>query len=175
MLKKINKILILIKIFLIIGIISKINVNYREKIHYYLYEDNFAYSEFRNIYNKYLGDYFPLNHIDNNTKEVFSEKIKYSEINKYLDGYKLKVEKNYLVPAISSGIITYIGEKENYGNVIIIMGEDGVNIWYGNIQNSTYKLYDSIEKGTYLGEVNEYLYLVFLKEKQYLNYEEYLQ
>jgi len=172
----IYRFLLVLVLFLILGIICKSNLNYRNKIHYYLYEDNLVFSTFRDFYNKYLGDVFPLNYIGNDTIVVFSEKIKYSSISKYLDGYSLDVGYNYLVPIISDGIVTYVGEKKNYGNVIIVMGNDGVNIWYGNIKNSNFKLYDSVSSGDFVGEVcNDKLYLVFNDGDEYLDYSYYLQ
>ena len=68
-----------------------------------------------------------------------------------------------------------MGEKENYGDVIIVQGIDGVEIWYGNMANTSVKLYDYIEKGTLLGEVTDnILYLVYSKDGNILNYQEYL-
>lgn len=176
MIKILYKYLLLFILFLVLGIISKSDLDYRNKIHYYLYEDNFAFSSFRNFYDKYLGDVFPLKFVKSDTVSVFSEDIKYSSINKYLDGFALKVSSNYLVPSINGGIVTYIGDKENYGNVIIVMGNDGVSVWYGNISNCSFKLYDSVDSGDIIGEVDgDSLYLVFNKGNEYLGYEDYLQ
>ena len=71
---------------------------------------------------------------------------------KYEEGYKLLVEDNYLVPAIQSGVVVFIGNKDNIGNVITIEGEDGSTVTYGNIKNTDIKLYEYINKGKYLGE-----------------------
>jgi len=175
MIKVINKCLILLILFLSLGIICKQNINFRNKIHYYLYEDNLAFSNFRNFYNKYLGDVFPLNYVGDDTISVFSEDIKYSSINKYLDGYSLKVGSNYLVPVIQGGVVTYVGEKEDYGNVVIVMGDDGVNIWYGNIKNHNFKLYDTVNVGDFIGEVSgDLLYLAFYDGNQFLDYDSYM-
>ena len=66
--------------------------------------------------------------------------------------------------------------KDNYGNSIVIQGMDEVEITYGNISNSSLKLYDYIEKGELLGEVNgNNLYLVYSKDGNNLDYEEYLK
>ena len=54
-----------------------------------------------------------------------------------------------MVPILESGIVLYIGEKENYGQTIIIEQIDGVEVYYSNI-NSNVKLYDYIEKGNLL-------------------------
>jgi len=50
----------------------------------------------------------------------------------------------------------------------------GVDFWYGNIASTSLKLYDYIEKGSLIGEVNNELYMIFSKDGKYLNYEEYI-
>lgn len=165
----------LVILFLSLAIICKTDLEYCDKINYYLYEDNLMFSSFRNFYNKYLGDVFPLNYVGSNTTAVFSENIQYSSISKYLDGYSLKVSSNYLVPAINEGIVTYIGEKDKYGNVVIVLGNDGVSVWYGNINNCSFKLYDSVVSGDFIGEVSgDMLYLVFFDGLDYIKYDNYL-
>ena len=70
----------------------------------------------------------------------------------------------------------YIGEKENYGRVIIIEGIDGVEIWYGFIESTTVNLYDYVEKNSYLGQTEEnILFLAYKKDGTFLNYKEYLK
>ena len=79
------------------------------------------------------------------------------------------------IQIIESGVVVYIGEKEGLGNVLVIEGEDGSTITYGNIKNSDVKLYEYINSGKYLGEANgNYLYLIILKDGEYLDIETYL-
>lgn len=173
--KFVSKFLVLFILFLSLGIICKSNATYRDKIHYYLYEDNLVFSSFRDFYNKYLGDVFPLNNVGNDTVSVFSENIQYSSMSKYLNGFSLTVGDNYLVPILRDGVVTYIGEKEDYGNVIIVMGDDGVNIWYGNIKNHNLKLYDTVKAGDLIGEVEQdTLYLLFYDGDKFLDYDTYM-
>lgn len=174
--KTIIKSLICIIIFLILGIISKKNIQYKELIKKQLYEETISFTKFENLYNKYLGGIFPIENINKNTiSPVFSENLNYKSISKYQDGAKLEVDKNYLIPNQENGIITYIGEKENYGKVIIIETEDNLNIWYGNICNYNIKLYDHLNKGDIIGETctNE-LYLVYKKNNKILDYNQYI-
>ena len=42
-------------------------------------------------------------------------------------------------------------------------------------RNANVKLYDYVTKGSLLGEIDEYLYLVYKKDGNILNYEEYLK
>ena len=131
---------------------------------------NFMQNE---VLEKYFGKILP--NTNDNVVKVFNEEISYISKEKYLDGYKLNVEKNYLVPNISSGVVVFIGDKEDFGNVIVIEGEDGSTIAYGNIKNSDIKLYDYVNSGQYLGEtVGDYLYLIMQKDGEYLDIEKYL-
>lgn len=136
-------------------------------------QENISFTKIKNLYNKYLGNIVPFENIIKDDTTVFNEKITYEEINNYKDGYELKVKKNYLVPIINSGIVVFIGEKEGYGNTIIVQGIDEVDYWYGNVDNTTVSLYDYVNKGTYLGtSVGEKLYLSFKKGNEYLDYDE---
>ena len=121
-----------------------------------------------------MGGVDSLNKVAKNTTPVFNETLTYNSKSKYLDGVKLEVSTNYLVPIIKEGLVVFSGEKEGYGNVIIIQGVDDINIWYGNMSNTSVKLYDYVEKGSLLGEVsNNTLYLVYEKDGKFLDIEEY--
>ena len=170
----INKLLVVIVLFLINLIAMKSNQTYKDFIYEKIYDNNFSFTKIKNFYNKYLGVEV-LDGIVNNTKPVFNETLTYNDESLYYDGVKLEVSSSYLVPTIKDGLVVFIGEKENYGDVIIVQGIDGVDIWYGNMANTSVKLYDYVEKGSLLGEVKDNnLYLVFSKEDKFLNYQEYL-
>ena len=162
-------------LFLILATICKYNNDYRDIIYKKIYLDNFSFTQVKQFYSKYLGGVSFLDKYVLDTKPVFNENLTYYEKSKYYDGVKLKVDNNYLIPSIESGIVVFKGEKEHYGNVVIIQGMDGVDIWYGNISTSNINLYDYIEEGSFIGEIiDETLYLVYSKGGNILNYEEYL-
>ena len=168
--------LTVIVLFLILAIISKSNQTYKDLIVTNLYEKNFSFTKVKNLYNKYLGGIVPLEKVNNEVIPIFNEDLEYTNESIYYDGVKLEVINNYLVPIIEEGLVVYIGEKENYGNVVIIEGIDGIDIWYGNMETTTVKLYDYVEKSTYLGTTKDnYLYLAYAKEGQFLDYKEYLK
>lgn len=170
-----SKILVLIVLFLINLIAMKSDTTYKEFIYDKIYDSNFSFAKIKDFYNKYLGGVEALDGIVNNTTPVFNESLVYNEKSIYHDGVKLEVTASYLVPVLQDGLVVFIGEKENYGDVIIVQGLDGIDIWYGNMANTSVKLYDYVEKGTLLGEVYENtLYLVYSKDDKFLNYEEYL-
>lgn len=162
-------------LFLILATICKYNNDYHDIIYKKIYLDNFSFTQVKQFYSKYLGGVSFLDKYVLDTKPVFNENLTYYEKSRYYDGVKLKVDNNYLIPSIESGIVVFKGEKEHYGNVVIIQGMDGVDIWYGNISTSNINLYDYIEEGSFIGEtIDETLYLVYSKGGNILNYEEYL-
>lgn len=171
----INKILICFIIVITCLIFIKTNNSFKKFIEEKVYKDNISFAYLNNLYNKYFGDILPS--YDNKiTETVFNEKLEYKSYNIYKDGYKLEVNESYLVPIIESGIVVFMGNIDDYGEVVIIEGIDAVDIWYGNIKNTSLKLYDYVNKGDYLGEVDgNNLYLVFEKNQEYLKFEDYIK
>jgi len=171
----VNKMLILVVLFLINLIAIKSNSTYRDFIYNKIYNNNFSFTKIKEFYNKYLGGVEALDGIVNNTTPVFNETLAYTSSSVYHDGVKLEVSSSYLVPVIEEGLVVFIGKKENYGDVIIVQGIDGIDIWYGNMANTSVKLYDYVDKGTFLGEVKgNSLYLVYSKDNKFLDYNNYL-
>lgn len=168
--------MIVIVLFLILAIMSKNSHIYKDLIVSNIYEKNISFAKIKKLYDKYLGGISPLDKVIDNEITVFNEELSYENISLYHDGAKLEVSKNYLVPVLEEGMVIYIGEKENYGNVIIIEGVDGIDIWYGNMETTTTKLYDYVNKNTYLGTTKDnILYLVYQKDGKFLDYKEYLK
>ena len=168
--------LIVIILFLTLAIITKNNPTYKDIIVNNIYEKNISFAKIKNIYTKYLGGIVPLDKVTPSITPVFNEQLEYNESSIFYDGVKLEVINNYLVPVLEEGMVVFIGEKENYGNVIIIEGVEGIEIWYGNIDKTSVKLYDYVEKNTYLGQTKDNnLYLVYSKEGKFLDYKEYLK
>lgn len=156
---------------ILVLLISMANETCRNYIKKYLLETNFEFSKISSIYNKYIGKL-----TDDNIEVVSSNQLlEYTKEEKYIDGVKLTVSENYNVNLLESGIVVFIGEKEGYGNTIIVQQSNGIDAWYGNIQNSNVKIYDYIEKGTIIGNANNILYLVFQKNGENLNYEDYIK
>lgn len=137
----------------------------------YVLTESLPFTKIKSWYEDLFGEVLPK---DDATKIVFNGKLVYKNIEDYKDGSKLTVDSNTLVSNIASGIVVFIGEKESYGNTIIVQGIDGADIWYGNITNVSVKLYDYLEKETILGETNgDELYLVIKKDNEYIKYEDY--
>lgn len=173
--KFINRCLIVIILFLCCLILLKSNNDFKNKLIKYVYEDNIHFTKIKKIYEKYFGKILSVDKILPSEEKVFNEKLSYQKSNVYKDGVELSVSSNYMVPVIESGIVVFIGEKEGYGNTVIIEQINGIDVWYSNVKTNDIKMYDYVEKGKLLGECNgNKLYMVFQKEGKYLNYKEYI-
>lgn len=168
-----SKTLISIIILLIGLILIKKNSNLKKVIKENIYEKSIHYMNMKKNYEKYFGNLLSINKTDK-TIPVSTEKIAYKKETKYKDGVELTVSKNTLVKALESGVVIYIGKKDDYNEVIIIEQVNGIDTLYGNINVGDIKLYDYIEKDEIIGDTNEKLYLVFQKDGKYLDYKEYI-
>lgn len=173
--KVIKKIMLTIIIFLIGMITVKANPNLKKSLTENIYEKNFKFTKTKKFYEKYFGNILSLEKVVKKEQPVFSEKLAFSKKEAYEKGVKLKVSNNYMVPALESGIVVFMGEKENYGQTIIIEQVDGIDTFYSNINYNNIKLYDYIEKGELLGETKgNNLFLSFQKNGEFLDYQKYI-
>ncbi len=169
----VTRCLVCVILFLVISIICNFSDKNLLWFKNNMYDNNINFTFFNKIYKKYINKYLPFDLYDE--KIVMSDKFVYSDKEKYLNGVKLNVGKNYNMKSLCGGIVVYIGDKEKLGNTVIIQGTDGVDYWYSNLDNLSVKLYDYIEKDVLIGNTkNEYVYLTFLKDGKYLDYEKYI-
>ena len=178
----INKTLISILLFLFCLCGMKLNNNFKNFIRENVYNKNISFAIINDYYKKIFGnpskivedvfDYGNNNDID----MVFSEKLVYKEKIDYKDGIKLIVNSNYLIPIQESGIIVYLGNKDGYGNTVIIQQINGVDMWYVGVNNLNVKLYDYVEKGNILGEVeNNELLILYQVDGKFVDYKKYFE
>lgn len=171
----ITRALITVIIFLIGMILVKSDSSIKNGILKQVYDTNFKFTKIKSVYEKYFGNILSVDKLAIDEKQVFQESLSYQKANSYLDGVKLKVSENYMVPVLESGIVIFMGEKDGYGNTVVVEQVDGIDVYYSNISTDGIELYDYVEKGKLLGEAqDEKLYLVFQKDGSYLNYKEYI-
>lgn len=141
-----------------------------------VYQDNISFAAINQFYQKYFGNIFPVDSLlKDSTRMVFNEQLAYQKQEKYLDGVKLTVDKEYLVPVLDSGIVVFVGDKEKYGPTIIVQQVNGIDVWYVGVDSSSIKLYDYVEKGDLLGKaLDTTICLVYQKAGEFLDYQEYL-
>ena len=172
--KYILKIMFCIVITLITLILLKGNNQFKTRFYKYVYDTNFSFASINKWYQNKFGSPIPFEGLFQTTEPVFNETLKYYETSKYLEGVSLTVDMNYLVPALEDGIVIFIGEKEEYGNTVIVQQSNGIDVWYSNLNVTSVSLYDYIKKGSLIGEVNSNLYLKFVKDGKVLDYKEYI-
>ena len=158
--RTLNKLLLSIILFLIGMILVKQNPNLKKNIEKNLYEKSLPFQKVKNYYEKHFGNILSLDKITKKEQAVFSEKLVYEKIEDYKDGVKLKVTDNYMVPVLESGVVVYIGNKDGYGSTIIVEQVNGIDTYYSNIKIDNIKLYDYVEKGELLGEVNNNILII---------------
>lgn len=173
----INQIFTHVLIAVIFVLISTIYIEWsesnKEMYKKHVFETSLSFTNINSWYEKVFGSSLPID-LQNNTISVNNTTMDFNEITKYQDGVSVSVAKDSAITALNSGIVVFIGEKENYGNVVIVQGIDGVDIWYGNITNVNLSLYDYVEKNGILGSANATeIYFVIQKDNNYLDYEEY--
>ena len=175
--KYITKFLIVVVLTLTTMIILKSNTTWKTIFYKEVFTKNFSFATINQAYQKYFGSPIPFqNLVEKPVTMVFSEKLSYEEESFYKDGVKLTVKDGYLVPNIERGMVVFIGEKEGYFKTVIIQGINGVDTWYGNLENVNVKLYDYVSKGDLVGEAKDNtLYLVFQKEGKNLDYKNYIK
>ena len=165
-------------IIIILGtlIFLKIDKNGKQIVYKYLYENNISMASLNRWYKNHFGDITPFEDlVKDKTKLVFNDKLSYKSTSVYKDGVKVNVDNNYLVPSLESGIVVFVGNKDDYGKTVIVEQTDGVSVWYGNIENVNVSLYDYISKGEYIGEVNKSFYMVLEKNGKYLKFDDYIK
>lgn len=171
--KTISKILIVVIITLCVLIGLKKSQSFNSFFYKNVYESSIPFMKINNWYEKIFGYSLPFKNLDN-TELVFNEKLSYDSYEDYYDGVKLDVNQNYMVPSLGTGLVLFIGEKENYGDTVIVSLNTGVDVWYSNIDSSV-KLYDYVKTGELIGiSKDEYIYMVFKKDGNILDYEEYI-
>ncbi len=145
----------------------------KEMVKKNLFETSLSFTAINDWYEKEFGKVIPID-LNKGTTPVTKNSNDFLEATPYQNGVSVKVSKDTAMNALNSGIVVFIGEKENYGNVVIVQGIDGVDIWYGNITNVNLSLYDYVEKNSILGSSSDdHIYFVIQKDNNYLDYEEY--
>lgn len=145
---------------------------------------NYAYDFIYKAVNDTKIDYYYINSktksligniLGKREKFVSSNKLIYKSAEKYENGFKLTTEPNYVINSIKSGLVIFIGNKDNLGPTVIIENSSGVCFWYSNIEYISVNLYDYVDESKIIGStIDDHLILTISKDNEYLNYEEYI-
>ena len=168
------KLLICAFLLLNILIINKFYPDFTLKIKNDIFNKSFNFVKINALSKKIIGRNVFYFENKNSLVNISNNEINNAISEKYYDGEKFYVSKDLPIGTIQSGIVIFKGEKENFGNTIIIQGTDGYNIWYGNLSNINANLYTYVEKNSLIGSSKDnYIYLLIEKSGNYYTYEEY--
>ena len=162
---------LLLAVIFVLGslVLTNFSSDFKSKYTKEVLERNMDFSSLNKFYNKYIGK-------DKKEEEVLVANVSNSNsYEKVGDSVKFTVSREQPINTIEGGIIVFIGEKDDLGKTIIVQGNDGVDIWYSNIDITEYSLYDYVSKGDVLGVSISDNYLVTIKkDDKVLDYEEYI-
>ncbi len=173
-----SRILICIILVIAIAIYIKIDDDNASLVDKYLFHDNLKFTAINKWYQDKFGNVLPNVSSKDQEKDalVFSSNLLKNNYVTYKDGVQIDYQKGSPISLLYGGIVIFLGEKEDYGNVLVVQGNDGIDYTYGGLTNISINLYDYVEKDTIIGEAsNDYIYLILEKNGQHLSYDEYLQ
>ena len=108
------RLFICVLIVLISLIFVRVDENAKEKVQKFLDSNDINIASINKWYQSHFGDVVPFqNLVKDNTKLVFNENLVYDDASIYKNGVKLNVEDNYLIPIIKSGIVVFVGNKDD--------------------------------------------------------------
>ena len=167
--RKISNALITIILFLITIIFLKSNSTFKNWFDKNILNNNISFVKISSKYESLFGK--PLPFKSSLEKSVFSEKLKYLSKEEYDGGVLLKLDNN-LVPSINDGLVVFIGNKD--GKKCLTIESIEYDTIYCMLSSIGVKLYDHVDAGSYIGEADEYLLLYFVKDGEYLDYEDFI-
>lgn len=164
-------------ISIILFLITSIFINYSDKnLLFYkqnFYNRSFNFSALNKLYEKYFGGILPFK--NNYNEQMVMGEINYNNNEAYENGVKVFVQDGENIKSFKSGIVIYVGLKENFNQTVIIQGSDGIDYWYGNLDDINVTLYDYVEEGYILGNpLDGVLYLKFIQNGEHLDYKEFI-
>lgn len=171
----IKRTLLTISIILIMLITCNLSKSAKDFINKYIFETNYNFSKINNLYKKYILDFTKKDKKDKTSAVNGNAYLEYTSYKDYNDGVELTISENYNVKMLESGLIVFIGEKEGYGNSIVVQQSNGIDVTYGGVDIKDIKVYDYVEKGTIIGTANKKLYLEFTKDGEKLDYKTYIK
>lgn len=171
----INLSLFLLLIFVVNLVLCKTNSSYKDFIYKYVYSNNLSFSKYEELIDKYLGEIIPDNNKNKDTSFVFNEKLNYNSLEEIENGVIINIDKNQTINAFESGVVVFNGEKDGYGNTLIIEQIDGCEAWYIGLDTSNINIYDYIEKNTIIGEsLSDNFTMYFKNDGEVVDYKKYI-
>ncbi len=169
--KYMTRVLICIIILLLSLIGTSINSKVKNFYKEYIFNDSFQFMKFNNFFSKIAGT---TEEKEENSVPVMKSFLEYESKEKFLNGEKYYGVKDNFVTTLSGGIVTFVGDKDDYGRTVIIQGSNGFDIWYFLLDETDVKIYDYVKASEIIGNIDKEFGLVITKDNKYYTYEEYV-
>ena len=114
---------------LVCMIILKGNADLRDKVYKKVFQSNFSFAKINEFYKKHFGSSVPLSKEKESTELVSNNTLEYTSKEKYKDGVKLTVKDGSVISLMDSGLVIFKGNKEGYGDTVIVQRPDNVEVW----------------------------------------------
>lgn len=161
-------------IVLIILIVSNLSSKFSSIIKKELLEKNYNFSKLNSLYKKYILSINPIKDKSDTSLVSSNKVIDYLSIENYMDGVKLIMNENTPISMLESGLVVYVGVKEEYGMSVVVKQNNGIDVIYGNVDNVEVKVYDYVEKDSIFASSKSELILIFEKDGEKLDYKEFI-
>lgn len=172
--KYVSRILICIIILLLSLIGTSISGDVKAFYKEHIFSESFNFMEFKNLFSKLATTKNNEDKVNDNVTPVMSSFIEYSKKDKYLKGEKYTGVKDNFINSFTSGIVTFVGTKDDYGKTIIIQSSNGFDIWYFLLDDIDVSIYDYVKANSIIASVDKEFGLAITKDNKYYTYEEYL-
>lgn len=170
----ISRVLISALIFVLGLIFIKDDNKNKSWIYKNIYQDNITMVKVEKIYKKYVADFLEQKKEKDEILAVSKEGIYYEKIEEKENGVNLITGKDIIIPAFEEGIVLYIGDKDNYKDVLVIKQIDGTETWFVGVATNL-KIYDYIEKNEIVGKtINDNLEIYFKQNGESIDYKKYI-
>lgn len=138
-------------------------------------EENISFTKFNELYNAYVGNNKELEEDDTLVVSGINDLL-YDEMILKDGSYYINVGVDYPINFITSGLVVFKGDKDNFKNTIIVQGNNGIDVWYSGVLLDGYTLYDYVSKGDLLGNsLEENVIISFVKDGSFMTYEEFIK
>ncbi|OZI11308.1 peptidase M23 [Bacillaceae bacterium SAS-127] len=139
-------------------------------------EKEFQFSKAAEWYEKTLGEPLPFT-VDGWTEEekVVNEQAEYAvpvsgkvieDFQTNGKGLMVEAEPNEGVKAVKDGTVLFVGQKKEFGQLVIVQHADNSESWYGHIANPSVQPYEKVTAGSVLAQLspNEQTFYLAIKK-----------
>ncbi|SDI92778.1 M23 family metallopeptidase [Salimicrobium halophilum] len=129
-------------------------------------KDEFPFAKVTAVYQNRLGKVFPSVEEEEVTSSPFPLN---GSVEVSGNGVEITPQQGGSVTAVKEGTVVFAGKKPETGPTVIVQHADGTNSVYGNLEKVQAHLYQYVEQGEAIAEVEEGLFFARKRGEVFLN------